>query len=134
MCQQFLQKGTKRFDILSIAVKFSNKSQIIDIDFVKTFARISITFRRMDESKRPFGYVPEPDLQGIQPLTYEVEQEKKSGGHRSSGRHVRRQRGRGGGRNDAMGFASRNDRFSEHRDSNHNTPRSGNRWSRKLGS
>ncbi|XP_010548289.1 PREDICTED: uncharacterized protein LOC104819751 [Tarenaya hassleriana] len=33
--------------------------------------RISITFRRMDESKRPAGFVPEPDLQGIQPLPYE---------------------------------------------------------------
>ncbi|KAL9330806.1 hypothetical protein ACSQ67_000416 [Phaseolus vulgaris] len=97
--------------------------------------RISITFRRMDESRRPFGYVPEPDLQGIQPLAYEeVEQEKKSGGHRG-GRHMRRHRDRrGGGRNDAMGFASRNDRFSEHRDSNHSTPRYGNRWSRKPGS
>jgi len=113
-----------------MASKFSNNSQIIDIVFVKTFARISITFRRMDESKRPFGYVPEPDLQGIQPLTYKAEDEKKSGGHRSS-HHVRRQRDRRGGRNDAMGFASRNDRFSE-RDSNHNTPRSGNRWSRNL--
>lgn len=32
------------------------------------FYRISITFRRMDESKRPFGYTPEPDLQGLRPL------------------------------------------------------------------
>nr|GMC96928.1 RNA demethylase ALKBH5-like [Ipomoea batatas] len=35
--------------------------------------RISITFRRMDESKRPVGYVPDPDLQGLQPLSYEVD-------------------------------------------------------------
>ncbi|KAH6760063.1 2-oxoglutarate and oxygenase superfamily protein [Perilla frutescens var. frutescens] len=30
--------------------------------------RISITFRRMDESKRPAGYTPEPDLHGLEPL------------------------------------------------------------------
>ncbi|KAI4325809.1 hypothetical protein MLD38_031174 [Melastoma candidum] len=34
--------------------------------------RISITFRRMDVSKRPKGYTPEPDLLDIQPLTYDV--------------------------------------------------------------
>ncbi|CAA7035738.1 unnamed protein product [Microthlaspi erraticum] len=33
--------------------------------------RISITFRKMNESKRPFGFTPEPDLQGIKPLPYE---------------------------------------------------------------
>lgn len=95
--------------------------------------RISITFRKMDTSKRPFWYVPEPDLQGIQPLAYEadqVHQEKKSSGHRPS-RHMKRYKDRrGGGRNDAMGSARRNDRFSEPRDSNLSTPRSGNRWSR----
>ncbi|XP_047334995.1 RNA demethylase ALKBH9B-like [Impatiens glandulifera] len=32
--------------------------------------RISITFRKMDESKWPTAYNPEPDLQGIQPLGY----------------------------------------------------------------
>ncbi|KAL1209204.1 RNA demethylase ALKBH9B [Cardamine amara subsp. amara] len=30
--------------------------------------RISITFRKMDESKRPVWFIPEPDLQGIQPI------------------------------------------------------------------
>ncbi|XP_051141180.1 RNA demethylase ALKBH9B isoform X1 [Andrographis paniculata] len=30
--------------------------------------RVSITFRRMDVSKRPYGYAPEPDLVGIEPL------------------------------------------------------------------
>ncbi|KAK9991124.1 hypothetical protein SO802_026109 [Lithocarpus litseifolius] len=39
--------------------------------------RISITFRRMDESKRPTGFVPEPDLQGIQPLSYEEDKAQK---------------------------------------------------------
>ncbi|CAI9276464.1 unnamed protein product [Lactuca saligna] len=33
--------------------------------------RISITFRKMDESKWPGGFVPEPDLQGLEPLSYE---------------------------------------------------------------
>ncbi|KAK7383420.1 hypothetical protein VNO78_29099 [Psophocarpus tetragonolobus] len=96
--------------------------------------RISITFRKMDPSKRPFGYVPEPDLQGIQPLAYEVEQEKKSSGHRSN-HHTKRHNKdrRGGGRNDAMGSANRSDRFSEFRDSNLSS-RSANRWSRKPGS
>lgn len=35
--------------------------------------RMSITFRRMDETKRPIGYIPEPDLQGLQPLTLEAD-------------------------------------------------------------
>ncbi|KAG6645583.1 hypothetical protein I3843_08G126300 [Carya illinoinensis] len=39
--------------------------------------RISITFRRMDESKRPIGYVEEPDLLGIQPLPYQVVEKEK---------------------------------------------------------
>ncbi|KAG4379297.1 hypothetical protein AAZX31_17G207000 [Glycine max] len=89
--------------------------------------RISITFRRMDVARRPFGYVPEPDLQGIQPLAYEVEQEKKSSGHRPS-RHTNRHKvRRGGGRNDALGSATRNDRFSEPRDSNLSSSRSASR-------
>lgn len=33
--------------------------------------RISITFRKMDESKRPVGFTPEPYLEGIKPLPYE---------------------------------------------------------------
>ncbi|PSS21354.1 RNA demethylase [Actinidia chinensis var. chinensis] len=40
--------------------------------------RISITFRKMDESKRPIGFLPEPDLQGLQPLSYETERSKRS--------------------------------------------------------
>jgi len=39
--------------------------------------RISITFRKMDEAKRPVGFVPEPDLQGIQPLSYELDKTRK---------------------------------------------------------
>uniref|UniRef100_A0A7N0ZW74 Fe2OG dioxygenase domain-containing protein n=1 Tax=Kalanchoe fedtschenkoi TaxID=63787 RepID=A0A7N0ZW74_KALFE len=40
--------------------------------------RISITFRRMDESKRPVGFVPEQDLHAIQPLSYEVDRLEES--------------------------------------------------------
>ncbi|KAF8391700.1 hypothetical protein HHK36_024009 [Tetracentron sinense] len=38
--------------------------------FVPTvpFKRISITFRKMDEGKQPVEFVPESDLQGLQPL------------------------------------------------------------------
>ncbi|XP_028094425.1 LOW QUALITY PROTEIN: RNA demethylase ALKBH9B [Camellia sinensis] len=39
--------------------------------------RISITFRKMDESKWPIGFVPEPDLQGLQPLSYETNRSKR---------------------------------------------------------
>ncbi|CAI9766721.1 unnamed protein product [Fraxinus pennsylvanica] len=38
--------------------------------------RISITFRKMDESKQPIGYVPESDLQGLQPLPFGVDTSK----------------------------------------------------------
>lgn len=31
----------------------------------------------MDESQRPHGYVPEPDLEGLQPLPYEPERSEK---------------------------------------------------------
>ncbi|KAJ1430148.1 Oxoglutarate/iron-dependent dioxygenase [Sesbania bispinosa] len=89
--------------------------------------RISITFRRMDASKRPFGYVPEPDLQGIQPLVYENEQEKKaSGGHRPNNRHMKRHKDRRGGRNGA----TKSDRYSEPRESPQSSQRSANRWNR----
>ncbi|GLJ44270.1 hypothetical protein SUGI_0926090 [Cryptomeria japonica] len=32
--------------------------------------RISITFRKMDQSKLPYYFAPEPDMQGIEPLLY----------------------------------------------------------------
>ncbi|KAJ6798372.1 Uncharacterized protein M6B38_211625 [Iris pallida] len=32
--------------------------------------RISITFRKMDDSKLPFRFVPDPDLQNLKPLPY----------------------------------------------------------------
>ncbi|XP_054818588.1 RNA demethylase ALKBH9B-like isoform X2 [Prosopis cineraria] len=82
--------------------------------------RISITFRRMDVSKRPIGYVPEPDLQGIQPLAFE---EKRSNGSR----HNRRRRGR---RNDAMGPAIGRDRNLEPHELTQSAQRSSSRQSR----
>ncbi|XP_043713618.1 RNA demethylase ALKBH9B [Telopea speciosissima] len=39
--------------------------------------RISITFRKMDESKLPLGFAHEPDLQGLQPLPYDLEDSKR---------------------------------------------------------
>ncbi|KAJ0440147.1 putative oxoglutarate/iron-dependent dioxygenase, alpha-ketoglutarate-dependent dioxygenase AlkB [Helianthus annuus] len=38
--------------------------------------RISITFRKMDESKHPAGFIPEPDLQGLEPLMYDTDKPK----------------------------------------------------------
>lgn len=91
--------------------------------------RISITFRRMDESKRPAGYIPEPDLQGIQPLAYEAEQEEKKStvgenGENRPHNHYMRRDNRRGGRIDGMGSAPRSDRFSEPREWTQNSPRS----------
>lgn len=61
--------------------------------------RISITFRKMDEFKWPIGFVPEPDLQGLQPLSYETDGStngspkgsNSSRSRRSSHRLVRRE-------------------------------------------
>ncbi|KAJ6398346.1 hypothetical protein OIU77_019196 [Salix suchowensis] len=39
--------------------------------------RISITFRKMDEAKRPVGFVLEPDLQEIQPLSFELDETRQ---------------------------------------------------------
>ncbi|KAK8685767.1 hypothetical protein V6N13_124801 [Hibiscus sabdariffa] len=81
--------------------------------------RISITFRRMDELKRPIGYTPEPDLQGIEPLSYDAERQKGLSFPRSysaqrpkgisspkSERHVKRQPFR---RGEARGFTESNE-------------------------
>ncbi|KAJ4962947.1 hypothetical protein NE237_022886 [Protea cynaroides] len=38
--------------------------------------RISITFRKMKESKHPFGFTYEPDLQGLHPLPYDLDDSK----------------------------------------------------------
>ncbi|XP_010679868.2 RNA demethylase ALKBH9B isoform X2 [Beta vulgaris subsp. vulgaris] len=54
--------------------------------------RISITFRKMDESKRPVYFAYQPDLQGLEPLCYDKEGAKKS----PSPPHVHKQGTRGG--------------------------------------
>lgn len=46
--------------------------------------RISITFRKMDESKWPTGFVPEPDLQGLEPLVYESDKPKSGSNSKPS--------------------------------------------------
>ncbi|CAK7334289.1 unnamed protein product [Dovyalis caffra] len=58
--------------------------------------RISITFRKMDEAKRPVGFVPEPDLQGIQPLSYELDKTKRLNSPKSEPHVKRRPFGRQG--------------------------------------
>ncbi|XP_073041217.1 RNA demethylase ALKBH9B-like [Primulina eburnea] len=45
--------------------------------------RISITFRKMDRSKWPVDYIPEPDLQGLQPLPDHVDKSRKYSPSRS---------------------------------------------------
>ncbi|CAN0918663.1 RNA demethylase ALKBH9B [Linum grandiflorum] len=45
--------------------------------------RISITFRKMDGKKWPAGFVPEPDLQGIQPLEFEADKTNRSNSPKS---------------------------------------------------
>lgn len=66
------------------------------------FGRISITFRRMDESKRPIGYLPEPDLQGLQPLSYEMDRQKISNPQKQE-RHMNRPAFRRDGNVEARG-------------------------------
>ncbi|WCJ32612.1 oxidoreductase 2OG-Fe(II) oxygenase family protein [Euphorbia peplus] len=58
--------------------------------------RISITFRKMDEAKRPLGFVPAPDLQGIEPLEYDVNKTKRLNSPKSEPH--RRQQGMVSGR------------------------------------
>ncbi|KAL2552709.1 2-oxoglutarate (2OG) and Fe(II)-dependent oxygenase superfamily protein [Forsythia ovata] len=65
--------------------------------------RISITFRKMDESKQPIGFVPEAELQGLQPLPYDVDTSKNYNRSKQSqfsknqavGREEKTDRGRG---------------------------------------
>ncbi|XP_038723233.1 RNA demethylase ALKBH9B-like isoform X2 [Tripterygium wilfordii] len=68
--------------------------------------RISITFRKMDESKRPIGFVPEPDLQGIQPLSYETGKVKRLDSPKSHSR-IKRQPFRREGKMEGRGFSQR---------------------------
>ncbi|CAH8338798.1 unnamed protein product [Eruca vesicaria subsp. sativa] len=62
--------------------------------------RISITFRKMDESKRPVWFTPEPDLQGIEPLPLDLNRRSDSAARSSgsSNHNVTSRRGGYGGR------------------------------------
>ncbi|KFK40171.1 hypothetical protein AALP_AA3G339700 [Arabis alpina] len=64
--------------------------------------RISITFRKMDESKRPVWFTPESDLQGIEPLPLELNRSgsaaRSSGSNNHYASHQRGRGRRGGGR------------------------------------
>jgi len=60
---------TKRYNLDSFLLHINIVFLFMSLLFIH---RISITFRKMDESKWPVWYTPEPYLQGIQPLTYEL--------------------------------------------------------------
>ncbi|XP_022751455.1 uncharacterized protein LOC111300097 isoform X2 [Durio zibethinus] len=72
--------------------------------------RISITFRKMDELKRPIGYAPEPDLQEIEPLSYDAEKPKRLNSPKTD-RHVKRQPFRREGKKEAWGLTESNERW-----------------------
>ncbi|XP_010489437.1 PREDICTED: uncharacterized protein LOC104767102 [Camelina sativa] len=83
--------------------------------------RISITFRKMDESKRPVWFTPEPDLQDIEPLALELNRSGssvRSSGSNSHNGTNRREHGRRGGGNsyDSRGYYNA-ERSSEHNES-----------------
>ncbi|KAF8100113.1 hypothetical protein N665_0230s0001 [Sinapis alba] len=87
--------------------------------------RISITFRKMDESKRPVWFTPEPDLQGIEPLPLDMNRSdsaaRSSGSSNNHNGSNRRggygRRGGGGGNNyETRGYYNP-ERSSEHYDS-----------------
>lgn len=87
--------------------------------------RISITFRRMDELKRPIGYAPEPDLQDIEPLSYQAEKPRRLNSPKSD-RHVKRQPFRREDKKEAWGLTENNERSrSEPRYSNRTRTRRG---------
>lgn len=93
VCLQYPQKGK-----IEAVLQYSCLICCADVFLpcpLFVFLRISITFRRMDQTKRPVDYVPEPDLQGIKPLAYDVE---KTNGPKSE-RHRRRHSNRRGGNN-----------------------------------
>nr|XP_023871387.1 uncharacterized protein LOC111983978 [Quercus suber]POE87187.1 rna demethylase alkbh5 [Quercus suber] len=78
--------------------------------------RISITFRRMDESKRPTGFVPVPDLQGIQPLSYEEDKAQKLNASKPE-YHMKKQSVRRAVNMEARGSAERSYTYIEPRES-----------------
>lgn len=122
MYLQFLQKG---FIYIFSCIKFPymNKHQNSHRSclFPVLFNRISITFRKMDESKRPVWFTPEPDLQGIEPLPLELNRSgssaRSSGLNRHNGTNRRGHGRRGGGNSyESRGYYNA-ERSSEHNDS-----------------
>ncbi|KAL5726832.1 mRNA N(6)-methyladenine demethylase [Ranunculus cassubicifolius] len=83
--------------------------------------RISITFRKMDEKKLPFGFKPEPDLQGIQPLDYDVDDSYTVTPLKHPPQVVRQPSIREGGFENGRGFSNRSSR-SEPRYSSQTRP------------
>lgn len=83
--------------------------------FGSIFLRISITFRRMDENRRPADYAPEPDLLGIQPLPYDLDKtNNNSNSLKSDQRQSRRRSNRRGSSNiDARASGGRSEPYSE---------------------
>ncbi|XP_024975125.1 RNA demethylase ALKBH5 isoform X2 [Cynara cardunculus var. scolymus] len=90
--------------------------------------RVSITFRKMDESKWPNGFIPEPDLQGLEPLVYESDKPKVGGSYISKPRPSNRQVAR---RDDPMdpsrGLLGSQPRFYGQSQTRHHGPSPGNR-------
>ncbi|XP_021668135.2 RNA demethylase ALKBH9B isoform X2 [Hevea brasiliensis] len=91
-----------------------------------TSKRISITFRKMDDEKRPIGFVPEPDLQGIEPLAYDMDKTKRLKSPMSEP-YGRRQTIGKDGKMDARGFGE-NGSQSEPRYSTRSRRGSANKW------
>ncbi|KAK8717607.1 hypothetical protein V6N13_044868 [Hibiscus sabdariffa] len=88
--------------------------------------RISITFRRMDESKRPIGYAPEPDLQGIESLCYDEKPNRAISSPKSEP-YVKRQPLRREGRKEDRGSTIKRDEQWEPRSSTWKQRGPGNR-------
>ena len=64
----------------------------------------------MDELKRPIGYAPEPDLQEIEPLSYDAEKLKRLNSPKSDN-HVKRQPFRRDGKKESWGLTESNERL-----------------------
>ncbi|CAK9320735.1 unnamed protein product [Citrullus colocynthis] len=93
--------------------------------------RISITFRRIDEPKRPIEYAPEPDLQGLQPLPYEASENDVPTSPVSLEREIRRQPFRRGSHMTTRGSGNRSDTRFDQRNPGRNRHNSADRRSRE---
>ena len=67
----------------------------------------------MDESKLPMGFVREPDLQGLQPLSYETDRSKRPTPSKSKPTVNRQSIRREDYRDKARGSAGRGKNYSE---------------------